>query len=75
MPLMSMIGAAVDGVGAAGAGFAGLNDVALAERRGMFPPWFKLRVLGVGFLPQKRILWPTFPHFPHVGGFWHRRCV
>ena len=35
---MSMIGAAVDGVGAAGAGFAGLNDVALAERRGMFPP-------------------------------------
>ena len=35
---MSMIGAAVDGVGAAGAELAGLNDVALAERRGMFPP-------------------------------------
>ena len=72
-PETSITGAAVAAVGAAGAEDAGLNDWALAERRGTFPPWLLARLLGVGFLPQKSSLWPTFPHLPQVGGSWHWR--
>ena len=67
-PVMSITGAAVAAVGAVGAADAGLNDWAFAERRGTFPPWLLARLLGVGLLPQKSSLWPTFPHLPQVGG-------
>ena len=66
--VMSITGAAVAAEGAACVADAGLNDWALAERRGTFPPWLLARLLGVGFLPQKTSLWPSFPHLLQVGG-------
>ena len=72
--LMSITGAVIGAGTGAVAAFAGLKDCALADNLGMLPPWLLPRLLGVGFLPQKSSLWPTFPHFPHVGGSWHWRC-
>ena len=69
--VMSITGAVV---GAVDGAVAGLKVCAFADNLGIFAPWLLLRLLGVGFLPQKSSLWPTFPHFPHVGGSWHWRC-